>query len=38
MSRNIGVDQTTDSIPSEFLWIVDGDDYLADNNVLRDIH
>ena len=37
-SRNNGVEQTHDSVPSEFLWVVDGDDYIADANVLKDIH
>lgn len=37
-SRNIGVQQTKDSLPCEFLWIVDGDDYLADSSVLQKIY
>jgi len=37
-SRNAGVNQTKDTLPSEFLWIVDGDDHLADNSVLQRIY
>ena len=37
-SRNRGVLETQTTIPSDYLWIVDGDDYLSDKNVLNDIH
>lgn len=37
-SRNQGYIQTKESIPSEYLWVVDGDDYLADKDVLKDIY
>lgn len=37
-SRNIGVQQTQDTKPSEFLWLVDGDDFIADELVLQKIH
>ena len=33
-TRNRGYFMTADSLPSEFIWMVDGDDYLADNDVL----
>lgn len=38
ISRNNGYFLTKDTIPSEFIWIVDGDDRLANSNVLGDIH
>jgi glycosyltransferase involved in cell wall biosynthesis len=38
LSRNKGVVETQEKIPSEYLWIVDGDDYLADRDVLKDLH
>ena len=37
-SRNQSYLQTKDTIPSEYLWVVDGDDYLADEDVLKDLH
>ena len=37
-SRNIGVQQTKDSLPCDYLWVVDGDDWIADKNVLKDIN
>ena len=37
-SRNIGVQQTKDSLPCEYLWVVDGDDWIADKSVLQKIY
>ena len=37
-SRNQGYVQTKDTVPSDFLWVVDGDDYLAGEEVLQKIH
>ena len=37
-SRNIGHFRTLFTIPSEYEWIVDADDYLADKYVLDKIH
>lgn len=37
-SRNIGHYQTLFSIPSDYEWVVDADDYLADKHVLQKIH
>ena len=37
-SRNQGYIQTKDTIPSEYLWVVDGDDYLAGKEVLQKIY
>ena len=37
-SRNIGYETTVDSIPSDFIWIVDADDTLANKSVLQKIY
>ena len=37
-SRNIGYNRTLQLIPSKYIWIVDGDDYLADKYVLDKIY
>lgn len=37
-SRNRGFYHTLTSIPSEYVWVVDGDDYLADNLVFQKIY
>lgn len=37
-SRNRGYDMTIETLQSEFIWMVDGDDYIADDNVLEDIY
>ena len=36
-SRNRGYDLTAETLPSEFIWMVDGDDYMADANVLQEL-
>lgn len=37
-SRNRGFFNTLTTIPSEYVWVVDADDYLADSNVFQKIH
>ena len=38
ISRNIGYSKTIDSIQSQYIWVVDGDDYIADKHVLQKIY
>lgn len=38
MSRDIGYDQTIESVKSEYLWVVDADDKLADKEVLHKLY
>ena len=37
-TRNQGYYQTLETLPSEFIWMVDGDDFLPDNQVLQKIY
>lgn len=37
-TRNVGYYKTISAFPSDFIWMVDADDVLADENVVQDIH